>query len=155
GAGAQSPAGPNGRFAYLGDGAWHRFAVRTRRRRAPHLADLRRGTARSADAGLSARSGRIAGKARAVAVDRLAKRPARSLRPPLPKTVCLLRGGRNADPCGRGSNSPPRDGSKLNRHRALDLCWSMSFSENRYPLFRIMLWASSQRREPLDSLGWR
>jgi hypothetical protein len=40
------------------------------------------------------------------------------------------------------------DHSKLNRHRALDLWWSMIFSENRYPpigskpegmLFRIML----------------
>jgi hypothetical protein len=27
----------------------------------------------------------------------------------------------------------------LNRHRALALWWSMIFSENRYPLFRIML----------------
>jgi L-iditol 2-dehydrogenase len=26
----------------------------------------------------------------------------------------------------------------LHRHRALDLWWSMIFSENRYPLFRIM-----------------
>jgi hypothetical protein len=25
---------------------------------------------------------------------------------------------------------------KLNRYRALDLWWSMIFSENRYPLFR-------------------
>jgi hypothetical protein len=32
-----------------------------------------------------------------------------------------------------------RDHLKLNRHRALDLWWSMIFSENRYPLFRIML----------------
>jgi hypothetical protein len=31
-----------------------------------------------------------------------------------------------------------RDSSKWNRHRALDLWWSMIFSENRYPLFRIM-----------------
>jgi hypothetical protein len=32
-----------------------------------------------------------------------------------------------------------RDGFKLNHHRTPDLCWSMIFSENRYPLFRIML----------------
>ena len=32
-----------------------------------------------------------------------------------------------------------RDGFRLNRHHALDLWWSMIFSENRYPLFRIML----------------
>src|ERR1700733_11150608 len=32
-----------------------------------------------------------------------------------------------------------RNGFKLNRHRALDLWRSMIFSENRYPLFRIML----------------
>jgi hypothetical protein len=32
-----------------------------------------------------------------------------------------------------------RDGFNLNRHRALDLWWSMIFTENRYPLFRIML----------------
>jgi len=36
-------------------------------------------------------------------------------------------------------NALERDGSKLNRHRALDLWWSMIFSENRYPLFRMML----------------
>jgi hypothetical protein len=32
-----------------------------------------------------------------------------------------------------------RDRFRLNRHRALHLWWSMIFSENRYPLFRIML----------------
>jgi hypothetical protein len=32
-----------------------------------------------------------------------------------------------------------RDGFRLNRHRALDLWWGMIFTENRYPLFRIML----------------
>jgi hypothetical protein len=32
-----------------------------------------------------------------------------------------------------------RDGFRSNRHHALDLWWSMIFSENRYPLFRIML----------------
>jgi hypothetical protein len=32
-----------------------------------------------------------------------------------------------------------RDGFKLYRHRALDLWWSMIFSENRFPLFRIVL----------------
>jgi len=28
---------------------------------------------------------------------------------------------------------------RLNRHRALDLCLSMTISENRFALFRIML----------------
>jgi len=32
-----------------------------------------------------------------------------------------------------------RDEIRLNRHRALGLCWSMIFSENRYTLFQIML----------------
>jgi len=32
-----------------------------------------------------------------------------------------------------------RDGFKLNHNRALDLWWNIIFSENRYPLFRIML----------------
>jgi len=32
-----------------------------------------------------------------------------------------------------------RDGIKLNHHRVLAHCLSMIFSENRYPLFRIML----------------
>jgi hypothetical protein len=32
-----------------------------------------------------------------------------------------------------------RDGFMLNRHRALALWWSLIFSENRHPLFRIML----------------
>jgi hypothetical protein len=32
-----------------------------------------------------------------------------------------------------------RDGFKLHRHRALDIWWSMIFSENRQPLLRIML----------------
>jgi hypothetical protein len=32
-----------------------------------------------------------------------------------------------------------RDDFKLNRHHALDSCLSMIFSENRFPLFGIML----------------
>jgi hypothetical protein len=32
-----------------------------------------------------------------------------------------------------------RDDFKMNGHRALIYCLSMIFSENRYPLFRIML----------------
>jgi hypothetical protein len=31
------------------------------------------------------------------------------------------------------------DDFSSNRHRALSYCWSMIFSENRYPLFGIML----------------
>src|SRR5579863_3535983 len=34
-----------------------------------------------------------------------------------------------------------RDEIGLNRHRALDLRLNMIFSENRYTLFRIMLWS--------------
>ena len=34
------------------------------------------------------------------------------------------------------------------RHCALDLCWSTIFSENRVPLFRIMLWDQARRRSP-------
>jgi hypothetical protein len=32
-----------------------------------------------------------------------------------------------------------RDDFSSNRHPALGYCWSMMFSENRYPLFGIML----------------
>jgi hypothetical protein len=32
-----------------------------------------------------------------------------------------------------------RDGFSSNRRPALGYCWSMMFSENRYPLFGIML----------------
>jgi len=32
-----------------------------------------------------------------------------------------------------------RDDFSSNRHRALTYCWSMMFSENRCPLFGIML----------------
>jgi hypothetical protein len=32
-----------------------------------------------------------------------------------------------------------RDDFSSNRHPALGYCWSMIFSENRYPLFGIML----------------
>jgi hypothetical protein len=38
-----------------------------------------------------------------------------------------------------------RDGSCSGRHPALGHCWSMMFSENRYPLFGIMLY---QRHMP-------
>src|SRR5262249_22167047 len=41
--------------------------------------------------------------------------------------------------CAAATPALERDGFSLNRHRALDLCWSMIFSENRLPLFRIML----------------
>jgi hypothetical protein len=43
------------------------------------------------------------------------------------------------DPAMLQINVLERDGFKWNRHRALDLWWSMILSENRYPLFRIML----------------
>jgi len=39
-----------------------------------------------------------------------------------------------------GSNRTlKRDGFSSKRHPALAYCWSMMFSENRYPLFGIML----------------
>jgi hypothetical protein len=40
---------------------------------------------------------------------------------------------------GGGLQSVMDYGFMLNRHRALDLWWSMILSENRCPLFRIML----------------
>jgi hypothetical protein len=45
------------------------------------------------------------------------------------------------DACDRNRLKAFRDGGGfvLNRRRALDPWWSMIFSENRYPLFRIML----------------
>jgi hypothetical protein len=45
-------------------------------------------------------------------------------------------------PLAKGSRLPQRrkrDGIELNRHRALAYYLSMIFSENRSPLFRIML----------------
>src|SRR5262245_12816506 len=42
-----------------------------------------------------------------------------------------------------------RDDFSSNRHLALSYAWSMIFSENRYPLFGIMLWA----RATLTALG--
>jgi hypothetical protein len=53
-------------------------------------------------------------------------------RPPLKK------GGRfvaRLDP----DDAQERDEIRLNRHRALESCLSMIFSENRFTLFRIML----------------
>src|SRR5215472_3047643 len=38
-----------------------------------------------------------------------------------------------------GIGTLKRDGFSSNRHPALGYCWSMMFSENRYPLFGIML----------------
>jgi hypothetical protein len=46
-------------------------------------------------------------------------------------TACL---GPARQPIG-----PERDEFRMNRHRALAYCLSMIFSENRFPLFRIML----------------
>jgi len=42
-------------------------------------------------------------------------------------------------PCTSGRVDLERDEFRMNRHRALAYCLSMIFSENRYPLFRIML----------------
>jgi hypothetical protein len=49
-----------------------------------------------------------------------------------------LRASRGANALST-AGSLERDRSKWNRHRALNLWWSMIFSENRQPLFRIML----------------
>jgi hypothetical protein len=38
-----------------------------------------------------------------------------------------------------GGGALKRDDFSLNRHPALAFCWNMIFSENRYPLFGIML----------------
>ena len=38
-----------------------------------------------------------------------------------------------------------RDDFSSNRHLALPYCWSMIFSENRYPLFGIMLYSAATR----------
>ena len=40
---------------------------------------------------------------------------------------------------GNASVFLERDNFSSNRHLALPYCWSMIFSENRYPLFGIML----------------
>jgi len=68
------------------------------------------------------------------------------LAPAAPTTgafLCEARGGRGRQLRYRVLTGPSqeleRDGFRLNRHHALDLWWSMIFSENRYPLFRIML----------------
>jgi hypothetical protein len=54
---------------------------------------------------------------------------------------------------GRGRRPSERDDFSSNRHRALRYWWSMIFSENRHPLFGIMLyWWSmifSENRYPL------
>jgi hypothetical protein len=47
-----------------------------------------------------------------------------------------------------------RDGFSSNRHPALAYCWSMMFSENRYPLFGIMLWhAPAGHNDCLPGIG--
>src|SRR5213080_748908 len=45
-------------------------------------------------------------------------------------------------PFGRNPAPLKRDDFSSNRHPALAYWWSMIFSENRYPLFGIMLYAS-------------
>jgi hypothetical protein len=41
----------------------------------------------------------------------------------------------------------------MNRHRALRRSLSMIFSENRFALFRIMLWSGSSAMYPLAADG--
>jgi uncharacterized protein (DUF58 family) len=49
-------------------------------------------------------------------------------------------------------NSPAleRDEIRFDRRRALALCLSMIFSENRYTLFRIMLWSETMLKPRLS-----
>src|SRR5437868_15230308 len=56
--------------------------------------------------------------------------------PLLPKFVS----GAPQDITNFGNGALERDDFSSNRHPALSFCLSMIFSENRYPLFRIMLW---------------
>ncbi|WP_210380252.1 hypothetical protein, partial [Borreliella burgdorferi] len=52
-----------------------------------------------------------------------------------------------------GGERLKRDEISLNRHRALDSCLGMIFSENRFALFRIMLqrpWNTAARRSTND-----
>jgi hypothetical protein len=50
----------------------------------------------------------------------------------------IVRAGRRSD---LDRSALQRDDFSSNRHLALSFCLSMIFSENRYPLFRIMLLA--------------
>src|SRR5260370_31070178 len=52
-----------------------------------------------------------------------------------------------ADAATAGEGVLERDDFSSNRHPALPYCWSMIFSENRFPLFGIMLWANSTWRK--------
>jgi hypothetical protein len=59
-------------------------------------------------------------------------------------TECIKDRDNHAGACLTIQDPPPisplkRDEIRLNRYRALALCLSMIFSENRYTLFRIML----------------
>src|SRR5262249_22241296 len=48
---------------------------------------------------------------------------------------------------------PDRDDFSSNRHLDLTYAWSMIFSENRYPLFGIMLWLSSMADDAERIIG--
>jgi hypothetical protein len=56
--------------------------------------------------------------------------------PGTPQSARLDTAGQRAPPDGSRLG---RDAFWLNQHRALSFCLSMIFSENRCPLFRIML----------------
>ena len=59
------------------------------------------------------------------------------------KNALTYRGGAQgrviSDARTRAAKRLERDDFSSNRHPALGYCWSMIFSENRYPLFGIML----------------
>jgi hypothetical protein len=57
------------------------------------------------------------------------------------------------DSCADDGAHIKRDEIGLNRHRALAFCLSMIVSENRFTLFRIMLW--KRKRAPGLILGAR
>src|SRR4249919_3955066 len=73
GANQEPAAGAHGRAAYLGDGAWRRFAVRAWGCGAPDPADVAGRTSGGRGADLSARPGDRGGKRRSPAIARLHK----------------------------------------------------------------------------------
>ena len=57
--------------------------------------------------------------------------------------IIIMTAGEITCAAGAGNKAAlKRDEIWMNRHRALDLRLSMTFSENRFTLFRIMLWGA-------------
>jgi hypothetical protein len=70
-----------------------------------------------------------------------AQGPYRYVRGHTVAATMAMRVGGAVRPAGRWRRALERDGMRLNRHRALGSCLSMVFSENRFRLFRIMLFS--------------